>query len=268
MMPPFPPLQAQVDRVKAEPLQKPCATVYVQNLNERIKIADIKDSLFQLFSNVGEVHEVHAKKNIKMRGQAFVVAADEEAAETMIKDLRGHMFYGKPLRLNFAKDDSDFNAKMKGTFDATVSKKREVMNQEFVKIRDQKAKRKIIDKVIQLRRQSHQSLSGGDSALNPGRTMHGGPTLFAGQPEKYKILFIERLPKNGVAVEQLEDIFEKYNGFVEVRMIAEKGLAFVEYLNDDYAAFALQDVKATSNLVFDDAETATKVEAKINFGKR
>ena len=51
-------------------------------------------------------------------------------------------------------------------------------------------------------------------------------------------------------------------------MIAEKGLAFVEYLNDDYAAFALQDVKATNNLVFEDPETKTKVEAKINFGKR
>lgn len=86
---PFPPMKAAIDRIKAEPLNKPCATVYVQNLNERIKVADVKDSLFQLFSNAGEVHEVHAKKNIRMRGQAFVVAADEEAAETMIKDLRG-----------------------------------------------------------------------------------------------------------------------------------------------------------------------------------
>ena len=60
MPPPFPPLQAQIEKIKAEPLQKPCATVYVQNLNERIKSSDIKDSLFQLFSNVGEVHDVHA----------------------------------------------------------------------------------------------------------------------------------------------------------------------------------------------------------------
>ena len=82
------------------------------------------------------------------------MAADEETAETMIKDLRGHMFFGKPMRLNFAKKDSDFNAKMKGTFDAGVSKARAKANEDFVKIREQKAKRKIIDKVIQLRRQS------------------------------------------------------------------------------------------------------------------
>ena len=136
-----------------------------------------------------------------MRGQAFVVAADEETAETMIKDLRGHMFFGKPMRLNFAKNDSDFNAKMKGTFDAAVQKKRSTANEDFVKIRDQKAKRKIIDKVIQLRRQSQQSTLGGGTAMDQGRSTHGGPTLFAGQPEKYKILFIERLPKAGIAVE-------------------------------------------------------------------
>jgi U2 small nuclear ribonucleoprotein B'' len=81
-----------------------------------------------LFSNYGEVHEVHAKKNIKLRGQAFVVAADEETAETMIKTLRGYMFYGKPLRLNFSQRDSDFISKLKGTFDEALVKKREFIH--------------------------------------------------------------------------------------------------------------------------------------------
>ena len=53
------------------------------------------------------------------------MAADEETAETMIKTLRGHIFYGKPLRLNFSKRDSDFIAKLKGTFDEAVIKRRE-----------------------------------------------------------------------------------------------------------------------------------------------
>ena len=130
---------------------KPNATVYVQNLNERIKIADIKNGLFQLFSQHGEVHEVHAKRNIKQRGQAYVVSPDESIAETMIKELRGSIFYGKPLRLSYAKKDSDFNAKLKGTFDASVLKDRKVKNQVFSKIREVKAQKKMIDKVIQLR---------------------------------------------------------------------------------------------------------------------
>ena len=101
---------------------KPNSTVYVQNLNERVKIPDLKNSLFQLFSQFGEVHEVHAKRNIKLRGQAFVVAPDETIAENMIKELRGTMFYGKPLRLSFSKKDSDFIAKLKGSFDNSVLK--------------------------------------------------------------------------------------------------------------------------------------------------
>ena len=86
-------------------------------------------------------------------------------------------------------------------------------------------------------------------------------------PEVYKILFIEKIPKN-VKQEQLEDIFGNYNGFVEVRLISEKGYAFVEYISDEYAAYALSDVKATNLLKFEDSETGIKVEARINFGKR
>ena len=84
----------------------------------------MKNSLFQLFSNHGEVHEVHAKANIRMRGQAHIVMADEETAQTAIKALRGYFFYGKPLRANFAKTSSDMIAKLKGSFDENVKDKR------------------------------------------------------------------------------------------------------------------------------------------------
>ena len=66
-MPP-PALIHQIKSIKEEKLNPPNATIYVQNLNERIKPAEIKNALFQLFSNHGEVHEVHAKANIRMRG--------------------------------------------------------------------------------------------------------------------------------------------------------------------------------------------------------
>ena len=53
-----------------------------------------------------------------------------------------------------------------------------------------------------------------------------------------------------------------------MRLISEKGFAFVEYLSDDYAAYALQDVKVANLLQFEDADTGLKVDARINFGKR
>ena len=111
------PLQQQLDRIKNEPLLAPICTIYVQNINERIKIVDLKNSLFQLFSSYGEVHEVHAKQNIRQRGQAYVVMKDSQTAEKAIKTLRGYPFFGKPLRLNFARKEADYVTKLSGTFD-------------------------------------------------------------------------------------------------------------------------------------------------------
>lgn len=54
------------------------------------------------------------------------------------------------------------------------------------------------------------------------------------QSGAYKILFIERLPKK-IKAETLIDIFQDHHGFVEVRLIADKGIAFVEFINDDLA---------------------------------
>jgi U2 small nuclear ribonucleoprotein B'' len=80
-----------------EPLNKKNPTIYIQNLNERVKVSDLKNALYQLFSNYGEVVEIHAKRNIRMRGQAFVIFQDEESAEQAIQSLRGFNFFGKPL---------------------------------------------------------------------------------------------------------------------------------------------------------------------------
>lgn len=88
-----------------------------------------------------------------------------------------------------------------------------------------------------------------------------------GQPEVYKILFIEKIPKN-VKQEKLEDIFGAYTGLLEVRLIAEKGYAFVEYLYDEHAAYALNDIKSSNLLQFEDPDTGLKVEPRINFSKR
>ena len=66
----------------------------------------------------------------------------------------------------------------------------------------------------------------------------------------------------------MDEIFGAYNGFVEVRLISEKGLAFVEYYSDDYAAYALQDVRSGNALMFEDPDTELKVEAHIYFAKR
>ena len=96
------------------------------------------------------------------------------------------------------------------------------------------------------------------------------------EPEKYKILFLENLPKS-VRAGQLEEIFSVYTGFAEVRLISERGVAFVEFYSDDYAAVALNDLKGPNSpnyslLTFKDESagigTGATIQASINFGKK
>ena len=112
----------------------------------------MKNALFQLFSNHGDVHEVHAKANIRMRGQAHVVMRDEDAALATIKALRGYFLFEKPMRCNFSRNASDFTTKLEGTFGESVKNKREKRQTEEKRLRDVKAKRKLIDRLIRLRK--------------------------------------------------------------------------------------------------------------------
>ena len=51
----------------------PIETIYVNNLNERIKPDELKRSLYCCFSQFGPILDIVAWKSYKMRGQAFVV---------------------------------------------------------------------------------------------------------------------------------------------------------------------------------------------------
>lgn len=75
------PLKEQLKKIQNEELLPATCTVYCQNLSEKVKLVELKNSLFQLFSHYGEVHEVHAKKNVRSRGQAYVVMNNTKTAE-------------------------------------------------------------------------------------------------------------------------------------------------------------------------------------------
>lgn len=177
---------------------------------------------------------MHAKANIRIRGQAFVVTHDEETAEQLIKALRGYVFYGKPMRLNYAKTDSDLVAKLNGTFEESEKTKREARHKEIAAQRDIKSKRKLIDRLVRLKQQTQ----GGSGQANVQSLFSG---MQAPVTEAYKILFVEKLPKT-TRPEVLDELFGKYTGFIEVRQIPDKGVAFIEFLNEDFAAYSLNDI--------------------------
>ena len=52
---------------------RPNHTIYIQNMNEKIKKEDLRKSLYVLMSQFGQVLDIVALKTMKMRGQAFVI---------------------------------------------------------------------------------------------------------------------------------------------------------------------------------------------------
>ena len=79
------------------PEENATETLYIQNLNEKVKIPVLKASLRSLFKSYGEVVDVVAHANLRMRGQAFVSFESPEIAKKALKEVRGFPLYSKPM---------------------------------------------------------------------------------------------------------------------------------------------------------------------------
>lgn len=95
---------------------RPNHTIYINNLNEKIKKDELKKSLYAIFSQFGQIMDIVALKTLKMRGQAFVIFKEISSATNALRTMQGFPFYDKPMRITYSKMDSDVIAKMKGTF--------------------------------------------------------------------------------------------------------------------------------------------------------
>jgi U2 small nuclear ribonucleoprotein B'' len=62
-----------------------------------ISNSDLKYALYILFSGFGEIAEIIAKKNNRMRGQAFIVFRDVSDAVKAKNNLNGYPIFEKPM---------------------------------------------------------------------------------------------------------------------------------------------------------------------------
>lgn len=137
-----------------------------------------------------------------------------------------------------------------------------------LKSREMKLKRKMIDRLIKLRQLTAAILGNEpDARFATNKATKQNAMSGMGGFDRYKILFVDKLPKS-VTYEQLCDIFMPYEA-MEVRPVPEKGVCFVEFMNDEQAEFALQSVKEANVLQFSSDEGhGAMVAARINFAKK
>uniref|UniRef100_A0A0E0PHQ7 Kinesin-like protein n=1 Tax=Oryza rufipogon TaxID=4529 RepID=A0A0E0PHQ7_ORYRU len=216
----------------------PNVTIYINNLNEKIKLEELKKSLRAVFSQFGKILDVLAFKTLKHKGQAWVVFEDVASATEALKSMQDFPFHNKPMRIQYAKTKSDIIAKADGTF---VPRERRKRN-------DEKPEKK-------QKREQHHDVSQVGLGVNAYPGVYGAPPLsqlpFAGaqkvmMPEiivPNNILFVQNLPHETTPM-MLQMLFCQYPGFKEVRMVeAKPGIAFVEYGDEGQATAAMNHLQ-------------------------
>lgn len=92
-------------------------TIYIQNLNEKVNLKDLKRTLNGWFGSFGQVVNVIVKARFALRGQAWIQFGSAEEARKAIEEMQGKRLFGKSMVIKFAKFKSDAVAKADGTYD-------------------------------------------------------------------------------------------------------------------------------------------------------
>ncbi|CAI5712977.1 hypothetical protein KXD40_009026 [Peronospora effusa] len=199
----------------------PNHTLYLNNLNDKIKADRIKATLYATLSQYGKILEIVMGRARRLRGQAWVTFDDISSASNALRAINGSMLFDKPVVIHFAKEKADVITRREGTFVPREKRKRDPKPL----LQQQPLKKQVGE-------------TGQGTANQPGVPPASLPSLVQNIPNK--ILFLQALP-DSCNQEMLSVLFKQYQGFKEVRMVpGKKGLAFVEFNDEAQAAIALQ----------------------------
>lgn len=217
----------------------PNQTLYVNNLNEKVKKEELKKSLYAIFSQFGPIMDIVALKTLKMRGQAFVVFREIASATNALRSMQGFPFYDKPMRISYCKTKSDAVAKTDGTYVERVKKRKQEESA--------KGQGGTVKKAAPSKPQQNQPPANAAPQQAPPHAAPGGGGS-SGKDLPNKILFLTNLPEETNEM-MLSMLFQQFPGFKEVRLVPGRSdIAFVEFdseLQSSEARNSLQGFKIT-----------------------
>ncbi|EME40757.1 hypothetical protein DOTSEDRAFT_27368 [Dothistroma septosporum NZE10] len=199
----------------------PNATIYIKNLDEKVKIPALEAALRDTFEEFGDIIDVVAKKNLRARGQAFIVFSSPEEAELALESLQGFEIFERPMDIQYAKTRSDATVQqVEGEAGLEQHKKQRIAEKE----------RKQALAAAEAQAKPAKRAAAESLAERPAKSTKPGPG--ANQDEYLppnKILLLRELPED-YGKEALTAVFQRFPGFKEVRVVpGRKGLAFAEY---------------------------------------
>lgn len=233
---------------------RPNNSIYINNLNEKIKKEELKESLYAIFSQFGQILDVVALKTMKMRGQAFIAFKDINSATNALRSMQGFPFYDKPMKIQYAKSDSNVIAKMKGTYVDRTGQSKISADAPDTKKQKRKAGKDQAKNPLQPGLLPGIAAPGAviqnlvPSAIAPPSAGPSQPSSRTLEQPPNQILFLTNLPKETSDL-MLSMLFNQFPGFKEVRLVPGRhDIAFVEFENEvlsSAAKDALQGFKIT-----------------------
>lgn len=193
-------------------------TLYVNNLNDKVRLPKLKSELSKLFSEHGSILLLTAHSNLKMKGQAFITFENELAADHAQKALQGYTLFGKKMNLAMAKSESDSFHQAMGDTDAIDTRKT-------------------------LKREREIKLAS---------TMEGKTPLLAEpkkeEPKKKRKLnnpVSSKLLVQNVSVvedDEVNGVVSRWTGYKSHKMIKARKVIIIEFVLDEQATEALADI--------------------------
>lgn len=236
----------------------PSATVYVNNVNEKIRGEKLMQGLRQLFNPMGKIRKIHARRSLKLRGQAFVVFDRVNDAQNAIDKLQNFSFYGKPLRMAITQEPSDQTLRAQGVEPdrrpAHPKKGMVAVKLERTKGSGSRSVPTATPVAQPFAPSATLDVPPPPPQLPPARAHTNGgadpvastgegsgfviPPAVAAPAPPYNVLFCEELPAEATE-EMLVALFSQYAGFMGVRMVAARGCAFLDFKSEPEATVAL-----------------------------
>lgn len=271
--------QRYTQKVEADPSIPPNQTVYVKNLNDRINIKIMRVTLRDLFSKFGTIIDLIALTSFWRKGQAFIVYDSVDSATKAIAEMQGYMLHGHAMQLNYAKEKSDVISKKEGTFKTretgpkkprAIKEREETQKKIFEKLKSDYLEGKLEGMTQPGDPKLIQALEAAQSRMTEmarmqtvgvevvGKAAPGTAQVVGSRGLPNRTLFVEGLPE-GVALPEVHAVFGSSPGYIEVRLIAARRVAFVDFDSELNAGYAMQALQ--SHVIRDSAIT-------ISYAKR
>lgn len=219
----------------------------------------LADALKTIFSEFGNVVDIVAKRNLKAKGQAFIVFDQPSAAHNAIEEVEGFELFGKPMKVAMARMRSDKTVEMNCSNEELDAHKRHRQAEKGERSSNYRSrmtnthisldKRKALEAADE---QRHLKRAAGGApearpskSVKPSGLKSTSAPASAVVPDEYlppnKILFIQNVPDE-YDIDGLNAIFGRFDGFREIRLVpGRRGIAFVEYENEQGAITAKEN---------------------------